>query len=122
MNSNSQQVEVQDESKKEEDIIKGGNDRVGFLKVNSNKQEHLVHDNASFKLKDRKSTMFKKIRGRDHSNTQKSELKNEEQSQLEYISALEANTEGCDNIGNEDNDDSDDESDVDDYLRMMKLG
>ena len=54
--------------------------------------------------------------------TQNSELKNDEQSLLEYFSALEANTEGCDNVYNEDNDDSDNKSYVDDYLIMMKHG
>ena len=149
-NSN-QQVEVQDESKKEEDIEQGGNeDRVGVLKVNTIKQEEqMSHVNPpSSELKDRKSIMIKEIKGDNNSNalilsslmlscdeqeeaneellsfalTQNSELKNEEQSQMENFSALEANVEGCDNIGNEDNDDSDNESYVDDYLRMMKLG
>ena len=44
-------------------------------------------------------------------------MKNEAQSQLEYFSALEANTEGFDNVGDEDNNDSDYEIYVEDYLK-----
>ena len=49
-----------------------------------------------------------------------SELKKEEQSQLEYFSALEENPENCDNVNNY-GIDSDDESYVDDYLKMMEI-
>ena len=53
--------------------------------------------------------------------SQNSEMKEEEQSQLEYFTALEeVNTEYYDNIDDGDSD-SDDDSDVDDYLRMMSI-
>ena len=50
-----------------------------------------------------------------------SELENREESQLEYFSALEVNTNICDNVEDEDKY-SDDESYVDDYFRMMEIG
>ena len=46
--------------------------------------------------------------------------KEEEHSNLEYFSALEANTEIYDNGVNNEGNESDDESDIDDYLKMMK--
>ena len=144
--SSSQQVEVQDKSKKAEDIEGGNEDRVGVLKVTTSKQEtKMPHINKFSESKGKKSAMSKEMKGEDSNAlsssslmlscveqeeadeslsfalTRNSELENE-QSQLEYFSALEANTEGFDNVGNEDNDDGDNESYVDDYLRMMKLG
>ena len=146
-NSSNQYVEeVQDESKEGEDL-EGGNNRVGVLKVNNKQEEQILPVNASSELnKNRKVVMFKDmIKGEDSNAvnssslmlscveqeeadeplffplSQNSELEKGDQSQLEYFSALEVNTEGCDNVEDEDNN-SDDESYVDDYFRMMEIG
>ena len=56
--------------------------------------------------------------GLSHPNSQLN--KEEEHSNLEYFSALEANAEIYDNDVNNEGNESDDESDIDDYLKMMK--
>ena len=146
--SKNQKVEVQDESKKEEEDLEGGNNRAGVLKVKKKQEEQILPVNASSELKSRrKVVIFKENKG-EYSNaaapsslmiscveeqeeadgplsfelSQNSELGNGEQSQLEYFSALEVNTEGCDNVDDEDDKYIDDESYVDDYLRMMENG
>ena len=49
----------------------------------------------------------------------KSQLNKEEQSRVENFSALEANTEICNNVDNKGNDSDDDESYIDDDIEMM---
>ena len=144
--SNNKQVEDKDESKKGEDLEEGTKDRVGILKVNSKQKEQILPVNASSELKSGKVVMFKEIKGEDSNavtsstlmlscveqeeadeplsfglSQRNSELEKGDQSQLEYFSALEVNTDGCDNVNDEDND-SDNETYVDDYLKMMEIG
>ena len=140
--SSSEQVEeVQDESKRGENL-EGGNDGVGVYKMNSKQKDQIMDVNLSSELDHRKTVKFKEIKGED-SNTlnssslmlscveqqeevgeplyQNYELKKEERSQLDYFSVLEeVNAEGYDNIDHGDNNNSDNESYVDDYLKMME--
>ena len=144
--SSNQQVDIVKDESKKGDALEGGNDRVELLKVNTKQEEQILPVNASSELKSG-NVMFKETKGDDSGAfsssslmlscveqeeggeslsfalSRNSELEKEEQSQLECFSALEANTEGCDNVVNKDNHDSaDDESYVDDYLKMMELG
>ena len=149
-NSSQQVEEVQDGSKKVEDLE--DNDGVGVLKFNNTRQEEQIIDvnanNTSSELKSSKVVMFEEIKG-DDSNagisssslmlpscveqeetgellsfttlSQNSELKKEEPSQLLCFSVPEVNSEYCNDVDNRDSD-SDDESYVDDYLKMMEIG
>ena len=152
-NEQVEEVQDESKKEEDDIVEGGRTERVlGGLKTNDRNQgeEKRIHVNANGSALSNsiKLSMFKDIK-EDNSNalnsssfiacscveqeetgellsfafSQNSELKNEEQSQLDYFSALEeVNNEGCDNVADNEDNNSDDESYVDDYLRMMELG